>query len=157
MKKITRNIAFLGILFVEFKLYGCYNIKVIGGEVSDIVETLHALIERYRKGDLEKMASEMINQVLDAEKVAAEKETAARAKAAEIIKAAEAEAKATAEAGKVAAAKEKEQILEKAQKKADEIYADARAQAQSQKATLLKSSEDKMDESVAAVIKHIIP
>ena len=36
VKKITRNIAFLGILFVEFKLYGCYNIKVIGGEVLDI-------------------------------------------------------------------------------------------------------------------------
>lgn len=63
------------------------------------------------------MASEMINQVLDAEKTAADKEAAARAKAAEIVKAAEAEAKATAEAGKVAAAKEKEQILSKAQKK----------------------------------------
>ena len=103
------------------------------------------------------MASEMINRVLDAEKTADYKETAARAKAADIVKAAEAEAKAAAEAGKVAAAKEKEQIIAQAQKKADEIYADAHAQAVQKNVALLKKSADKMDESIEDVIKNIIP
>ena len=46
------------------------------------------------------MASEMINKVLDAENKAAEREADAKAKAADIIKTAEAEAKAATDAEK---------------------------------------------------------
>ena len=46
------------------------------------------------------MASEMINKVLEAEKKAAEREADAKAKAADIIKTAEAEAKAATDAEK---------------------------------------------------------
>ena len=75
------------------------------------------------------MASEMINKVLEAEKKAAEREADAKAKAADIIKTAEAEA----------------------------IYSKARAEVQGQIENLKQLGNDRRDVSAEAVLKTIIP
>ena len=62
------------------------------------------------------MASEMINKVLDAENKAAEREADAKAKAADIIKTAEAEAKAATDAEKKAALEESDRVVAEARK-----------------------------------------
>lgn len=103
------------------------------------------------------MASEMINQVLEAEKNSAAKELAAKNKASEIIKSAESEAKSLLEKIKQNAADEKEQIIVKAQKSADEIFAKADADADAKCQEFLKQSKSKLDVSIEAVVKHVIP
>ncbi len=103
------------------------------------------------------MASEMINQVLQAEQAAADAESAAKNTAAELVKTAEEEAKATSEAEKAAAVAKAQEILAVAKKEADGIYAKARAKAASGQEDLVKLAAAKAEESVEAVIKHIIP
>ena len=88
------------------------------------------------------MASEMINKVLEAEKKAAEREADAKAKAADIIKTAEAEAKAATDAEKKAALEE---------------YSKARAEVQGQIENLKQLGNDRRDVSAEAVLKTIIP
>ena len=97
------------------------------------------------------MASEMINKVLDAENKAAEREADAKAKAADIIKTAEAEAKAATDAEKKAALEESDRVV------AEAIYAKAREEVQGQIENLKKLGNDKREVSAEAVLKTIIP
>ncbi|MEG1437285.1 MAG: hypothetical protein RSC30_06870, partial [Oscillospiraceae bacterium] len=100
---------------------------------------------------------EMINQVLEAEKSAAAKEQVAKNTATEIIKSAESEAKSTLDSMKLAAAKEKDQIIAKAQKAAEEIFSKAEADAEAQSQELLNQSKAKLGVSIETVVKHVIP
>ncbi|MFY9198894.1 MAG: V-type ATPase subunit subunit G family protein [Acutalibacteraceae bacterium] len=103
------------------------------------------------------MASEMINQVLEAEKDAKEKELFAKNKAADIIKAAQDDAKSILESAMVSASNEKEQIIQKAQEKADQIFANAQDEAGAQSRELHKQVQEKLSASIDAVVKHVIP
>lgn len=104
-----------------------------------------------------KMASEMINKVLDAENKAAEREADAKAKAADIIKTAEAEAKAATDAEKKAALEESDRVVAEAKLQAEAIYAKAREEVQGQIENLKKLGNDKREVSAEAVLKTIIP
>ena len=99
------------------------------------------------------MASEMINKVLEAEKKAAEREADAKAKAADIIKTAEAEAKAATDAEKKAALEEGDRVVAEAKLQAEAIYSKARAQIEN----LKQLGNDRRDVSAEAVLKTIIP
>ncbi|MBQ2437251.1 MAG: hypothetical protein II265_04095, partial [Clostridia bacterium] len=104
-----------------------------------------------------KMASEMINKVLEAEKKAAEREADAKAKAADIIKTAEAEAKAATDAEKKAALEEGDRVVAEAKLQAEAIYSKARAEVQGQIENLKQLGNDRRDVSAEAVLKTIIP
>lgn len=103
------------------------------------------------------MASEMINQVLEAEKNAKEKELFSKNQAADIIKSAQDDAKTILESAMVSATKEKEQIIQKAQEKADEIFANAQADAGAQSQELHKQVQKKLSASIDAIVKYVIP
>ena len=99
----------------------------------------------------------MINQVLEAEKSANDQEISEKNKAADIIKAAETEAKSIFESAKISATKEKEKIILKAQKNAENILANAEAEAEAQSKEICEQSQSKLEASIEAVIKHVIP
>ncbi|MDR0315141.1 MAG: hypothetical protein LBH71_04240 [Oscillospiraceae bacterium] len=103
------------------------------------------------------MASEMINQVIAAEKAAAEKETAVKERAAGIIKSAQDEAKSHIEAEKNNAARKSEQIIAQAQKSSDDIFESAKAKAKTQSQSLRADAQAKLSEAVSAVVNYIIP
>jgi|GEM_PF-930078 vacuolar-type H+-ATPase subunit H len=103
------------------------------------------------------MASEMINEVLRVEKEAADRESAARNRADEIVAAAGNQAKAEAEAKLAEARAEQATVLAEAQKKADEIFAQARKNAQSERSALEDESRKRRGDAVSAVIQYIIP
>lgn len=103
------------------------------------------------------MASEMINKVLEAEQKAAEREADAKAKAADIIKTAEAEAKAATDAEKKAAVEESDRIVAEAKAQAEAIYAKARYTVDGKINDLKKLGEERREVSAEAVLKAIIP
>ena len=103
------------------------------------------------------MASEMINEVLRVEKEAADRESAARNRADEIVAAAGTQAQAEAEAKLAEARAEQATVLAEAQKKADEIFAQARKNAQSERSALEDESRKRRGDAVSAVIQYIIP
>lgn len=87
------------------------------------------------------MASEMIQEVLRAEKDAA----------------AQNEAKAAADSAIASAREEQTRILSEAKTKADKIFEEARGKAQTQCDNLKQQSKAREDDAVAAVIQYIIP
>ncbi len=103
------------------------------------------------------MASEMINKVLEAENKAAEREADAKAKAADIIKTAEAEAKAATDAEKKAALEEGDRLIAQAKVQAESIYTKAREDVQVKIDDLKKLGNDKLEVSAEAVLKTLIP
>lgn len=103
------------------------------------------------------MASDVVQQVREAEMASEEKETAAKAKAAGIIKAAQSEAKAAFEASAASALMEKQKKIEKAQADAEKISVKAQEDADNKAQQLRASCKDKINASVDAVVKHIVP
>ena len=85
------------------------------------------------------------------------KEADAKAKAADIIKTAEAEAKAATDAEKKAALEEGDRVVAEAKLQAEAIYSKARAEVQGQIENLKQLGNDRRDVSAEAVLKTIIP
>ena len=96
------------------------------------------------------MASEMINKVLEAEKKAAEREADAKAKAADIIKTAEAEAKAATDAEIKAALEEGDRVVAEAKLQAEAIYSKARADGRN---FLIRVTDPKLLEATGGIVQ----
>lgn len=103
------------------------------------------------------MASEMIEQVLSAEKKAKEQEEKARLAAAKTVKSAGEKAESLRLAEKETVKAECDAILEKAHEKSDKIYQRVREETEKEQEKLRSLGADRKDASIKSVINHVIP
>lgn len=103
------------------------------------------------------MASEMIEQVLEAEKKAKEQEEKARLKAAETVKAAKEKADSLRLSEKETVKAECDAILKGAHEESDKIYQRVREEAEKEQEKLRSLGADRKDASIKSVINRVIP
>lgn len=103
------------------------------------------------------MASEMIEQVLEAEKKAKEQEEKARLAAKETVSAAKAKAESLRLAEKETVKAECDAIMARAHEESDKIYQKVRKETEKEQEKLRSLGADRKDASIKSVINHVIP
>lgn len=142
-------------IFAAFAVYAAGGISRLSPKRFKLPFSTVFLILIKERGD--KMASEMVNDIISAEKKAAAAEQEAKQKAEKIICDAKERADGIIKEAKNVAESKSKQIIEQANEKAGAVYAETTSRSEKKSGELSEKGKQNLDKAIKAVKEYIIP